>query len=85
VWCAFAGAPRPGSFSPRLPRLFGPISMFRIPVTLVFEDGETRVENLYFPKKPTAGEADQVWKAAVELGKSKGAKHVLVPPPWGKP
>jgi hypothetical protein len=60
-------------------------SMFRIPITLVFEDGETMAANLYFPRKPTAAQADEVWQAAVELGKSKGAKHVLVPPPWGKP
>jgi hypothetical protein len=57
--------------------------MFRIPITLVFEDGETVVVALHFPKKPTAQQAPEVCKAAEELRKAKGAKRALVPAPWG--
>jgi hypothetical protein len=59
--------------------------MYRIPITLQFRDGESVVSAIYFPTEPSAEQADEVCKAAAELGKSRGAMRVLVPAPWCRP
>ena len=58
--------------------------MYRIAITLVFADGARVVSSVYFPKEPSAEQSVEVRAAAVNLARSRGARKVLVPPPWGK-
>jgi hypothetical protein len=53
--------------------------MYRIPITLIFADGERVVSSV--PNEPSEEQAAEVPAAAVNVPRSRGAKKVLVPPP----